>query len=99
MSLGIPVNIGWQTVGPCHLYLHLKSSGRGNSVTSDGADIEPAEEAMSTTWSSGLSAHPSIPSRRQRPFSGREWDMQLDPSTHLEAVEVLTILDEAASEG
>ncbi|KZO96507.1 hypothetical protein CALVIDRAFT_120500 [Calocera viscosa TUFC12733] len=103
MFLGVPTTVGWQTIGPCRLYLHLKSSQwDSGSTIHDYPETAPMPDAsarpeVSSTWSSARSIQPSVMSPRRRLLRAAEHHGNLDPSIHGEAIEVL--LDEGLSDG
>ncbi|KZT53939.1 hypothetical protein CALCODRAFT_519722 [Calocera cornea HHB12733] len=102
MILGIVVLFGWQTIGPCRLYLHLKASQWDNISTTEWYPetgpmsdmLQPAE--ASSSWSSVASSRPSVRSRR-RWMINSEQHAEVDPSIHQEVNEVVAILDEGVS--
>jgi len=103
--MGIPIMIGWQTIGPCRQYLHLKSSQWYDDSSSLDDDIEPtampdASSApnLSTTWASSRSArsseHDGTLGRRGWTATSDGTPARLDPTLHGEVVEVFTTLEE-----
>jgi len=103
--MGIPIMIGWQTIGPCRQYLHLKSSQWYDNESSLDNDTDPTAmpdasmaQTMSSTWASSRSArspeHSGTLGRRGWTATPDVRPARLDPTLHGEVVEVFTTLEE-----